>query len=136
MGGGGCVQHAVEGGAADAEQLGCAQLVSAAAGEDGEDVLLDDVVQALDVDGGLAGGAGVGGFDQSEQVARLNNSSLGESGGLGDDAFQFAEIVWPEALLELGQGGFGQQLWDLSSLAGDPVQQPRYEDGNLSLIHI
>ena len=94
-------------------------------------MLLDDVVQALDVNGGLAAGAGVGGFDQREQVAWLNDGALSERGGLGDNALQFAEIVWPEALLELGQGGFGQQLWDLSSLAGNPVQQPRNKGGNV-----
>jgi hypothetical protein len=62
-------------------------------------VLLDDVVQALDVDGGRPGWGGGGGLDQRQQVARLDDGALGQCGGLRDDAFQLAQIVWPEALL-------------------------------------
>ena len=56
---------------------------------------------------------------------------LGESGGLRDDAFQLAEIVGPEALLELDQSGFVEQLGALAGLVCDPAQQPRGEDGNV-----
>ena len=94
-------------------------------------MLLDDVVQALDVDGGRPGWCGGGGFDQRQQVARLDDGALGERGGLRDDAFQLAQIVWPEALLQLGQGGLGEQLGGLAGLVGDPAQQPRGQDGNV-----
>ena len=94
-------------------------------------MLLDDVVQTLDVDGGWPDGAGGGWFDQRKHVARLNDSALGERGGLGDNALQLTEIVWPEALLELDQGGLGEQLWGLARLVGDPAQKPGGEDGNV-----
>ena len=76
-------------------------------------------------------GSGGGGFDQGQQMARLDDGAFGESGGLGDDAFQLAEIVGPEALLELGQCGFIEQLGTLAGIGCDPVQQPLDEQGNV-----
>jgi hypothetical protein len=97
--------------------LGGAQLVSSATSEDVEDMLLDDIVQALDVDGGRTCRGGGRGFDQREQMTRLYDGAFSESGCLGDDPLQLAEIVGPETLLELGQRVF----------IAEPVTLPRVD---------
>lgn len=130
MGGdGGGVQHAIEGGAADAEQLGSTQFVTAAARENIEDMLLDDLVQTLDVAGGGASMADW--FDQGEQMVRLDDSTLGQSGGLGDDTFHLAKIVGPESLLELGQSRFVEHLGGVAGAFSETTQEPCGEDGDV-----
>jgi len=94
-------------------------------------VLLDDIVQALDVDSGGAGWGGGGGIDQGQQMTRLDAGSAGQSGGLGDDSFQIAEIIGPESFLELRQCGFVEQLGTLAGIGCDPVHKPVDEVWNV-----
>jgi hypothetical protein len=130
-GSGAGVQHAVEGGAADAEKFCCAEFVAAAASEDLENVLLDDVVEALDLDRGCRGGGVVSGLCEGEKMAGFDEDVIGECGSLSEDAIKLTEIVGPEAPLELRECRLREHFRGLAGAVGETAQEPGREQGNV-----
>jgi hypothetical protein len=104
-------EHAVQGGAADAEAVGGADLVAVAAEKDIEDMVVDDVVETLDAGFDRAGTFLLGELAERREMRGVDDTvgaiwitvwAVGP--GQLDDALQFADVAGPVVGLKLGNG--------------------------------
>lgn len=126
-------EHAVEGGAADAEQAGGADFVAVDAGEHQGDMAKDGAVEIGVVEEGFRGvGEGnVSGPVEAGQVDGSNPLTGGFERGGGDDGFEFADIAGPGVGGEAIEGA-GSEAAEGLPVARDPLaQEEGGEHGNI-----
>jgi hypothetical protein len=101
------IEHAVEGGAADAENFGGAEFVAGAVGEDFEDVALDDILQTIEAMGGCGGLGEIVRLRELEVVGG-DDGVPGVRGRFCEDFAHLADVAGPAVLPEYRDGVGGE----------------------------
>lgn len=117
------VEEAVEGGAADAEHVGSADLVTAGAGEDAGNVPEDGTVEIGVFGGGVGGGIGGGGGPvEAGDIEGADPLAWAIEGGGSDGRFEFADVAGP-GVGEQAAERAGSEATERLPMADAPVTQ-------------
>jgi hypothetical protein len=133
----GGIEKAVEGGAADAEHAGGADLVAIGEGEDAGDVTKDGAVKirvVTEVVGAKVGGGsgrGWGGPLESGDVEGPNPLARTLQGGGGDNRLELAKVPGPRMGGEAAEGAGGKAAEELAMVEAPLAEEKAGEEGEV-----